>query len=132
MLVIACPCALVIATPVTVISAISAAARRGVLIKGGACLEILGRVCVVAFDKPGTLTHGRPKLMDMECTSGDCGAGTDCGYCNDMLIVAAAVERSTSHPLARAVVQAAKERGLRQLRASDVCMRCPDVGCKAQ
>ncbi len=121
MLVIACPCALVLATPVTVISAITAAARRGVLIKGGAFLEMLGRVRVVAFDKTGTLTQGRPQLVVMECASFDCTSRADCADCNEMLTVAAAVERSTSHPLARAVVQAAEQRGLRQLRASDVC-----------
>ena len=120
MLVIACPCALVIATPVTVISAISAAARRGVLIKGGAYLELLGAVRVVAFDKTGTLTHGRPRVIAMACTSADCTAPRDCADCDEMLMLAAAVERSSSHPLARAVVQAAEQRGLRQLHAREV------------
>ena len=119
-LVIACPCALVIATPVTVISAISAAARRGVLIKGGAFLEILGRVRVVAFDKTGTLTHGRPQLVAMECASRDCTVRAGCAHCDEMLTLAAAVERRSSHPLRHAVVQAAEQRGLRQLSASDV------------
>ena len=121
MLVIACPCALVIATPVTVISAISAAARRGVLIKGGAYLEMLGQVRVVALDKTGTLTYGRPQLVSLECRGGNCSMRTDCADCNRMLTLAAAVELSSSHPLAQAVVQAAQQRGLLIPRAIDVC-----------
>ncbi|MFQ5614809.1 MAG: heavy metal translocating P-type ATPase, partial [Anaerolineae bacterium] len=126
MLVIACPCALVIATPVTVVSAIAAAARRGVLIKGGAYLEALGKVKVVAFDKTGTLTHGRPELVTAACLDNCCG--TDrlsdplavCTDCDEMLALAAAVERRSSHPLARAVAQAAKLRGLAEFKAEAV------------
>ena len=120
MLVIACPCALVIATPVTVISAIYAASRRGVLIKGGAFLEMIGQVRVVAFDKTGTLTHGRPRLVSMECASGDCTTSAGCADCDEMLTLAAAVDSRSGHPLARAVVQAAEQRGLRQFRATEV------------
>ncbi len=75
---------------------------------------------VVAFDKTGTLTHGRPRVIAMACTSADCTAPRDCVDCDEMLMLAAAVERSSSHPLARAVVQAAEQRGLRQLRAREV------------
>ena len=106
MLVIACPCALVISTPVTVISAITAAARRGVLIKGGAHLEALGNVCAVAFDKTGTLTMGQPVVTQLR--SVDCATGDLCADCNDVLALAAAVEKRSTHPLAQAVVQAAE------------------------
>jgi Cd2+/Zn2+-exporting ATPase len=105
MLVIACPCALVISTPVTVISAITAAARRGVLIKGGAFLEALGTVKAFAFDKTGTLTEGRPVVTQWR--SLDCKTGEVCAECDDVLALASAVERRTTHPLARAVVDAA-------------------------
>lgn len=110
LLVIACPCALVISTPVTIVSAITAAARRGVLIKGGIHLEALQRIKAVAFDKTGTLTLGRPIITgarSMECTGED-----SCIACDDMLALAAAIERRSSHPLAQAVVNAAKQRGL--------------------
>jgi Cd2+/Zn2+-exporting ATPase len=110
MLVIACPCALVISTPVTVISAIAAAARRGVLIKGGAFLEALGTVKAVAFDKTGTLTEGKPAVGVWR--SLDCVDGQPCPVCDDVLALASAVERRTSHPLARAVIEAAAERQL--------------------
>ncbi|MDZ4765961.1 MAG: heavy metal translocating P-type ATPase [Chloroflexota bacterium] len=108
MLVIACPCALVISTPVTVISAITAAARRGVLIKGGAFLEALGTVKAFAFDKTGTLTAGMPTVTQWRAF--DCATGEPCSTCDDVLALAAAVERRTAHPLARAVVAAADER----------------------
>ncbi len=110
MLVIACPCALVISTPVTVISAITAAARRGVLIKGGAFLEALGTVKAFAFDKTGTLTEGKPAVLHWQ--SLDCATGESCATCDDVLALASAVERRTTHPLARAVVDAAAERQL--------------------
>ncbi len=110
LLVIACPCSLVISTPVTIISAITAAARRGVLIKGGAHLEALGTVRTVAFDKTGTLTSGRPVVTQTHAV--ECASEQPCPYCDDLLALAAAVERRSAHPLARAVVEAAQTRGV--------------------
>jgi len=96
LLVIACPCALVIATPVTVVSAITSAARNGVLIKGGEYLEAFGGVCAMAFDKTGTLTYGRLEVTDVVPLSG--------GSEEDLLRLAAAVEARSEHPIARAIV----------------------------
>lgn len=110
LLVIACPCSLVISTPVTIISAITAAARRGVLIKGGAHLEALGTLKALAFDKTGTLTRGQPALTQLR--SVDCASGVRCERCDDLLALASAVEAGSAHPLAKAVVQAAQSRGL--------------------
>jgi Cd2+/Zn2+-exporting ATPase len=110
LLVIACPCSLVISTPVTIISAITAAARRGVLIKGGAHLEAMSTIKVFAFDKTGTLTQGKPAVT--QTRSIDCDTGISCERCDDVLALASAVERSSAHPLAKAVVNAAHTRGL--------------------
>ncbi|MBI1257209.1 MAG: heavy metal translocating P-type ATPase [Chloroflexi bacterium] len=115
LLVIACPCALVISTPVTVISAIAAAARRGVLIKGGAHLEALATVRAFAFDKTGTLTTGKPVVKTAR--SADCETGEACSRCDDVLALAHAVERRSTHPLARAVTEAAQDRGLDKVYA---------------
>jgi Cd2+/Zn2+-exporting ATPase len=115
LLVIACPCALVISTPVTVISAIAAAARRGVLIKGGAHLEALATVKAFAFDKTGTLTYGKPAVTSTR--SFDCETGEACSRCDDVLALANAVERRSAHPLAHAVVTAAHERGVHTVYA---------------
>ncbi|MGN6306203.1 MAG: heavy metal translocating P-type ATPase [Mesorhizobium sp.] len=102
-LLIACPCALVISTPAAIASGLAAGARQGLLIKGGAALETLGKVAIVAFDKTGTLTRGHPKVTDVIAFS-----GSD----NDVLAKAAAVEKNVSHPLGIAIVEAAKERSL--------------------
>lgn len=110
LLVIACPCSLVISTPVTIISAITAAARRGVLIKGGAHLEALGSIRAFAFDKTGTLTRGQPAVT--QTRSVDCVSDANCSHCDDVLALASAVEQSSAHPLAKAVVTAAHQRGL--------------------
>jgi Zn2+/Cd2+-exporting ATPase len=115
LLVIACPCALVISTPVTIISAITAAARRGVLIKGGAHLEMLGQVKALAFDKTGTLTRGQPVVTQFRAV--DCPTGTTCVLCDDLLALASAVERRSTHPLAQAVVNAAEARDLAEVYA---------------
>jgi len=105
MLVIACPCALVISTPVSLVSAMTNAASRGVLIKGGRYLEALSRIKVFAFDKTGTLTAGRPAMTDV---IGVCA----CGKCleNCGLRHAAALEVQSSHPLARALLAEAEAR----------------------
>jgi Cd2+/Zn2+-exporting ATPase len=95
---------------VTIISAITAAARRGVLIKGGAHLESLGSVRAMAFDKTGTLTHGQPAVMTIR--SVDCVTGESCALCDDVLALASAVEKHSAHPLAKSVVGAAQARGL--------------------
>lgn len=115
MLVIACPCALVISAPVTVISAITAAARRGVLIKGGAFLEALGTVSAFAFDKTGTLTEGRPTVTGWRSLS--CATGLPCADCDNVLSLAAAVERRTAHPLGQAVIREAQARALANVYA---------------
>ncbi|MEN8172215.1 MAG: heavy metal translocating P-type ATPase [Chloroflexota bacterium] len=128
MLVVACPCALVIATPVTVVSAISTLARRGVLVKGGAHLESLGAVQVMAFDKTGTLTHGRPEITALACVDHDSHQDksiehlADCKTCQRMLTLAAAVERRSTHPLARTVTRAGQRHQLPEWNAQDVVM----------
>ena len=98
LLLVACPCALVISTPVTVVAAIGNASRRGVLIKGGAYLERAGTVRVVAFDKTGTLTRGVPEVVTV-IPCADLSAA-------DLVRVAAAAEARSEHPLAQAVVRA--------------------------
>jgi Cd2+/Zn2+-exporting ATPase len=104
LLVVASPCALVIATPATVLSAIANAARNGILFKGGRFLEALGRVRVVAFDKTGTLTRGRFAVTDVLALQG----------CDERQVLAwaASAERRSQHPLAQAVVREAEARGI--------------------
>jgi Cd2+/Zn2+-exporting ATPase len=102
-LLIACPCALVISTPAAIASALAAGARHGLLVKGGAALETLGKVRMVAFDKTGTLTLGRPQVTDVVAVE---------GTQEEVLARAAAVERNSSHPLALAIIHAAEARGL--------------------
>ena len=111
LLIVACPCALVISTPVSVVSALTGLARRGVLVKGGAFLDVLARVRVFAFDKTGTLTHGKPMVMETFTLACPPGAGR-CEACDDMLAVAAAVERRSAHPLAQAIVTESQARSL--------------------
>jgi Cd2+/Zn2+-exporting ATPase len=117
MLVIACPCALVISTPVSLVSAMTNAASRGVLIKGGRYLEALSRVKAFAFDKTGTLTEGRPVITEVVdvCICGECPE--DCG-----LQHAASLEAQSSHPLARALLSEAEARGVLVAGAQDVTL----------
>jgi Zn2+/Cd2+-exporting ATPase len=107
LLIIACPCALVISTPVTVVSGIGAASRRGILIKGGAALEAAGRLKALAFDKTGTLTEGRPVLSRTVALDGH---GEE-----EALLLAAALERRSEHPLAHTILSAADGRELPQV-----------------
>ncbi|HKP29127.1 MAG TPA: heavy metal translocating P-type ATPase [Gemmatimonadales bacterium] len=104
LLVIACPCALVISTPVTIVSGLTGAARAGVLIKGGAQLEAAGRLSTIAFDKTGTLTLGRLQLTDVIPLN---GLGS-----RELIGLAAGVDRHSEHPVARAVVHAAVRDGI--------------------
>lgn len=111
LLLIACPCALVISTPAAIASAMAAGARRGLLVKGGAVLELLSKVRVVALDKTGTLTEGRPRVTNVIAFG-----RTE----HEVLRLAASVETGTSHPLGRAVVALAKGQQLEIPTSSDI------------
>ncbi|MBY7813098.1 zinc/cadmium/mercury/lead-transporting ATPase [Vibrio fluvialis] len=111
MLLIACPCALVISTPAAITSGLAAGARRGALIKGGAALEQLGRIQSVAFDKTGTLTQGKPQVTDIVALS---GLSPD-----QLLTVTAAIEQGSRHPLAMSLVEKAQNQGLTLPHAQD-------------
>ena len=104
LLLIGCPCALVISTPAAITSGLAAAARRGALIKGGAALEQLGQIRQVAFDKTGTLTLGKPQVTTVS-------PATDCDE-STLLRLAAAIEQGSTHPLALAIVEQAKRQGI--------------------
>jgi len=110
-LLIACPCALVLSTPAAIATGIATAARYGILIKSGAALEMLGRVGIAAFDKTGTLTLGHPVVTDVE------------GDSVELLRLVATVENGLSHPVARAIVAEAQKRSIAITFASDVRIR---------
>jgi Cd2+/Zn2+-exporting ATPase len=104
LLVIACPCALVISTPVSIVSGLTAMARRGVLIKGGAFLEMIGQLEALAVDKTGTITEGHPRVTQVVPLNSADEA--------EITRIAAAIDTHSDHPLARAVVKYAEEQGI--------------------
>ena len=103
-LIVACPCALVLGTPTAVVAAIGNAARQGILIKGGAYLEQMGRLKTLLMDKTGTLTHGRPKVVELNVLDGMDE--------KEVIYWAAIAEKRSEHPLARAITEKAEELGL--------------------
>ena len=123
LLVISCPCALVISTPVSIVAALSAAARHGVLMKGGAHLERLASVRVVAFDKTGTLTRGELQVGDVVPV----GSSSS----NEVLYYAAAAEARSEHPIAAAITSYARTLGIEQPPVSRF-ESFPGMGAEAQ
>jgi len=112
LLMIGCPCALVISTPVTIISGLTRAARSGVIFKGGVYLEGLSKVKAMAFDKTGTLTRGEPKVelvKAVDCENSD----EPCEPCDNLLALASALEERSHHPLSSAILEHAEDRGVR-------------------
>jgi heavy metal translocating P-type ATPase len=110
-LIIACPCALGLATPMSIMVGVGRGAQSGVLIKGAEALERLEKVDTLVVDKTGTLTEGKPRVTAICAVAGIAE--------NDLLVTAASVERASEHPLALAIVQAAAERGLALKEATD-------------
>ncbi|MBC7856466.1 MAG: heavy metal translocating P-type ATPase [Pirellulaceae bacterium] len=111
LLVIACPCALVISTPVSIVAALAAAAKEGVLVKGGLYIEMPARLKAIAMDKTGTLTEGKPAVTEVVPLNGHDE--------KELLERAAALEVNSDHPLARAIVAYAKGKGIQPLPAEE-------------
>lgn len=105
LLLIACPCALVLSTPAAIASGLAVGARRGLLIKGGSALEMIGRVNTVAFDKTGTLTEGKPRVTDIVAFTQELVGSQDQ---DEILALFASVESASNHPLANAIINHAK------------------------
>lgn len=122
LLLIGCPCALVISVPAAIASSLSMAARRGLLVKGGVIVEALAGTRIVAFDKTGTLTWGRPVVTDVVAGATDK---------RRLLALAAAVERESSHPLAEAIVARARDEGATAMAASST-KAVPGKGMEAR
>ena len=119
-MVVASPCALVISTPATVLSAIGGAARRGILIKGGSHLERAAKIDIVAIDKTGTLTVGKPSLTEIVTADGIHEIGNPLpAHVAAILRAAAALEAKSEHPLAHAIVKSAEDLGITLPEASD-------------
>ena len=113
LMVVASPCALIISTPASVLSAIAAGARGGVLFKGGAYLEKIAQVTMVAFDKTGTLTHGKPVVTNVHPLT---------GYTReDLLRMAGSAELLSEHHIGRAVVEQARAEGIELETPADFC-----------
>jgi len=121
-LVVACPCALVLATPTAIAAGIGALVRRGVLVKGGVVFESLGRLRAVVFDKTGTLTLAKLRVARIVAAEGHGEA--------DVLRLAAAVERQSEHPIGRLIVERADEDGIERLDVADFAAR-PGLGAEA-
>ena len=111
LLVIACPCALVISTPVSIVSSLTALAKKGVLVKGGAILEVLGKIKALAVDKTGTLTEGKPKVQQIIKIN---------SFDEDKILeIAASLEAHSTHPLAQAILNLAKDRNIQLKNISE-------------
>lgn len=135
MLIIACPCALIISIPVTVVSGLTRLANLGVLVKGGAQLDRLADIRAIAFDKTGTLTHGRPRVTTVR--TGECkhpsANDEDCNNCDNIVSIAASVERSSEHPVAHAIVEAAQHRnGVGHLEHAQSVLAFPGKGVSGE
>lgn len=108
-LIVGCPCALILSSPIAIVSGITRNARNGILIKGGVFLELLGKIDTLAFDKTGTLTKGEPHVEQVITYEEEL-----------FLIVAASIEKSSSHPLAKAIMKYVEERGISSVDAVDI------------
>jgi len=133
-LIIACPCALGLATPVSLVTGIGRGAQAGVLVKNAEALERLAHATTVLVDKTGTLTEGRPRVVAVEPVAGVDGPGLGSSTpatTDELLALAAAAESASEHPLARAIVAAARERGLAPAAAESFVAE-PGLGVTAR